>query len=134
LKICKSGIPLVVAVVGVVCIVLGSMFLLQANSKQQEIAGEIAPLTIEQVDAKYEAVKAAQIAYATAEETQIQAGTSAPSVMYDYLSAQRALLGLAKSNLDVVEFVRFIGILNIIIGLGFLIISAGLCKRNQCNT
>ncbi|MDD4874006.1 MAG: hypothetical protein PHE15_03410 [Dehalococcoidales bacterium] len=133
MSICKSGIPLVVAVIGIVCIVAGTMFIMQANSKQQEIAGEIAPLTIEQVDAKYEAVKAAQITYATAEEPKIQAGQAAPSVMYDYLSAQRALLGLAKSNLDVVEFVRYIGILNIIIGVGFLFVFAGLCRRNQCN-
>jgi hypothetical protein len=132
LKICKSGIPVFVAIIGVVCIVAGTMFIMQASSKQQEVAGEIAPLKIEQVDAKYAAVKAAQITYATAEEPKIQAGQAAPSVMYDYLSAQRALLGLAKSNLNVVEFVRFIGILNIIVGLGFLIVSVGLFNRNRC--
>jgi len=133
LKIYKFWIPVVVAIVGVACIVFGAMFISQSCSKQQEVANEIAPLTIEQVDAKYEAVKAAQIAIATAEEPQIQAGKAAPTVMYDYLSAQRALLGLAKSNLNVVEFVKFIGILNIIIGVGFLLISAGLCKRSQNN-
>jgi hypothetical protein len=133
LKICKSGIPLLVAIIGVVCIVAGTMFIMQAGSKQQEIANEIQPLKIEQVDAKYDEVKAKQIAIATAEEPKIQAGQAAPSATYDYLLAQKALLGLAKSNLGVVEFVRYIGILNIIIGLGFLIVSVGLCKRNQCN-
>jgi len=119
--------------IGVVCIVAGIMFIMQAGSKQQEIANEIQPLTIEQVDAKYEAVKASLTAIATAEEPKIQAGQAAPSAMYDYLLAQKALLGLAKSNLGVVDFVRYIGILNIIIGVGFLIVSAGLFKRNQCN-
>jgi len=99
------------------------MFIIQANSSRQEIANEIQPLKIEQVDAKYEAVKASQIALATAEEPQIQAGQAAPSAMYNYLSAQRALLGLAKSNLGVTDFVKTSGITTIIIGASLLLIS-----------
>jgi hypothetical protein len=133
LKICKYWIPAVIGVIGVICIVFGTMFILQAGSKQKEIAGEIQPLKIEQVDAKYATVKAAQIAIATVEEPKIQAGQAAPSAMYTYLSAQRALLGLAKSNLNVVEFVRFTGILNIVIGAGFVLVSLVVCKRSQCN-
>ena len=131
MRICRFGSALLVLVIGVACIALGTLFIFQANSGQQEIANEIQPLKIEQVDAKYDAVKATQITLAAAEEPKIQAGQAAPSAMYSYLSAQRALLGLAKSNLGVVEFVRFIGILNIIIGVGFLLISVVLFRRSQ---
>ena len=134
MKICKVGTPIVVAVIGVVCIVFGTMFILQACSGQKDIANEIQPLKIDQVEAKYEAVKASQVALATAEEPKIQTGQAAPSAMYAYLSAQRASLGLAKSNLEVVEFIKYIGILNIIIGLGLFLISVVLFRRRQSTT
>ena len=127
-KICRFGSSILVLVIGIVCIVLGTMFIIQANSNRQEIANEIQPLKIEQVDAKYEVVKASQIAYATAEEPKIQAGQADPSAMYSYLSAQRALLGLAKSNLGVVDFVRMSGMVTIIIGASLLIISGVMFK------
>jgi hypothetical protein len=66
------------------------------------------------VASKYDAIK-------TAEEPKIQAGQAAASDTYNYLSAQRALLGLAKSNIGIAGLVKSIGIVNIILGIGLIL-------------
>lgn len=124
-------IAVIVALIGVVGIVFGTMFILQAGSAEQDIADEIQPLTIAQVDAKYEVVKANQVALAAAEEPGIQAGTAAPSATYIYLTAQRTSLGLVRSNIGVASFVRTNGILNIAVGLGLILVGMGLLKKDQ---
>ena len=93
---CWSSI--VVAVLGVACLVLGIIFIVQAGSAEQRIADEIQPLTIAEVDAQYEAVKANQTAMAAAEEPGIQAGTAAPSATYNYLTIQLLLLNRLRTR------------------------------------
>jgi len=107
------------------------MFITQASSAEQEIANEIQPLTIAQVDAKYEAVKTNQMALAMTEEPNIQAGKAAPSAMYNYLTAQRTSLGLARTNIGLTGFVRTSGIIGIIIGVGLILAGLGLFKKGQ---
>jgi hypothetical protein len=128
---CKRGSAIVVAVLGVVCLVFGIMFITQASSAEQEIANEIQPLTIAQVDAKYEAVKTNQMALAVTEEPQIQAGEAAPSAMYNYLTAQRTSLGLTRTNIGLAGFVRTSGIIGIIVGVGLILAGLGLFKKGQ---
>ena len=120
-----------VTVLGLAGLVFGILFIVQASSGEQAIADEIAPLTIAEVDPSYDAVKTNQMALAMAEEPQIQAGQAAPSTMYNYLTAQRASLGLAKTNIELVGFVRTIGIINIIVGLGLILAGVGLFKKSQ---
>jgi len=127
----KRGIAIVVAVLGVVCLVFGVIFITQASSAEQEIASEIQPMKIAEVDAKYEAVKIKQMALAMTEEPQIQAGKAAPSAMYNYLTVQRTSLGLAKANIGLAGFVRTSGIIDIIVGLGLILAGVGLFKRGQ---
>ena len=55
------------------------------------------------------------------EEPAIQGGTAAASATYNYLSAQRALLGLAKANVGNVNAVMMNGIVDIILGLGLVL-------------
>ena len=129
---CKRGSAIVIAVLGVVCLVFGIMFITQASSAEQEIANEIQPLTIAQVDAKYEAVKTNQMALAMTEEPAIQAGEAAPSAMYNYLTAQRTSLGLARTNIGLAGFVRTSGIIGIIVGVGLILAGLGLFKKGQC--
>ncbi len=128
---CKRGSAIVIAVLGVVCLVFGIMFITQASSAEQEIANEIQPLTIAQVDAKYEAVKTNQMALAMTEEPNIQAGEAAPSAMYNYLTAQRTSLGLARTNIGLAGFVRTSGIIGIIVGVGLILAGLGLFKKCQ---
>jgi hypothetical protein len=120
---------IIIAVLGVVGLVFGIMFITQASSAEQEIANEIQPLTIAQVDAKYEAVKTNQMALAMTEEPQIQAGQAAPSAMYNYLTVQRTSLGLAKTNIGLAGFVRTSGIIDIIVGLGLILAGVGLFRK-----
>ena len=122
---------IVVTVLGLAGLVFGILFIAQASSAEQAIADEIAPLTIAEVDPSYDAVKTKQMALAMTEEPQIQAGKAAPSTMYNYLTAQRASLGLAKTNIELVGFVRTIGIINIIVGLGLILAGVGLFKQSR---
>jgi len=124
-------IAVVVAVLGVVSLVFGIIFVAQASSAEQEITSEIQPLKIAEVDAKYEAVKTNQMALAKTEEPKIQAGTAAPSAMYNYLTIQRTSLGLARANIGLAGFVRTSGIIDIIVGLGLILAGAGLFKKSQ---
>jgi hypothetical protein len=122
---------IVVTVLGVACLVFGIIFIIQAGSAEQEIADEIQPLAIGDVDARYEAVKTSQMALAAAEEPGIQAGTAAPSTMYNYLTVQRTSLGLARANIGLAGFVRTSGIIDIIVGLGLVLAGVGLFKKGQ---
>jgi ABC-type dipeptide/oligopeptide/nickel transport system permease component len=120
-KLMKRLIGMIVALVGVACLVFGIVFIVQSNSAKKMVADEISPLALSDLNAKYDTVKAAQIKQMAAEEPNIQAGKAAPSVMYDYLSAQRALLGLAKSNVLTAQSVMMNGILDIVIGIGLFL-------------
>jgi hypothetical protein len=122
---------IVVAVLGVVVLVFGIIFITQASSAEQEIADEIQPLTIAEVDAQYEAVKTNQMALAMTEEPQIQAGQAAPSTTYNYLTVQRTSLGLARANIGLAEFVRTSGIIDIIVGLGLILAGVGLFMKGR---
>lgn len=109
---------IIVLVLGLVGVVFGIMFIPMASSASNEIATQVAPLTLDQVSPKYDAVTAAFNTQMAKEEPQIQAGKAAPSAFYAYLSGQRALLGLAKSNMGSVTLVRFLGIAFICLGVG----------------
>ncbi len=122
---------IVVAVLGVVSIVFGAMFITQARSAKQEIASAIQPLKIVEVDAKYEVVKTNQMALAAAEEPKIQAGQAAPSAMYNYLTVQRTALGLIQSNIGLAGFVMTSGIIDIIVGLGLILAGLALFKKDR---
>ena len=122
---------IVVIVLGLVGFVFGIIFITQASSAEQEIANEIQPLTIAEVDAKYEEVKTNQMARAMTEEPKIQAGTAAPSTTYNYLTVQRTSLGLARANIGLVGFVRTSGIIDIIVGLGLILAGVGLFKKSR---
>jgi len=115
----------------VVCLVFGIIFIIQASSAEQEIASELQPLEISEVDAKYEEVKTNQTALVRNEEPNIQAGTAAPSPMYNYLTVQRTSLGLARANIGLAGSVRTNGIIDIIIGLSLILAGIGLLKKGQ---
>jgi hypothetical protein len=125
------AIAVIVIILGLAALVFGILFIPQASSGEQEIADSVAPLKLSEVDAKYDAVAAKYDAMKAAEEPKIQAGQAAPSVTYDYLSAQRALLGLAKANIGTTKFVRLNGIIDIIVGLGLILAGVGLLRKIQ---
>jgi hypothetical protein len=96
------------------------MFILQANTSQQKVADELAPIQISEVNAKYGQVSGA-----------LKAATDPAQITS--LTLTKTSLGLAKSNIGTIKFLQNSGIVNIIIGVGFLLISTGLFKRSQSN-
>lgn len=130
MNICKRVSAIVVAILGVVCLVFGIIFMTQASSAEKEIADDIQPLTIAEVDAKYEAVKANQMALMATEEPNIQAGRAAPSAMYNYLTIQRTSLGLARANIGLAGFTRTSGIIDVVVGLGLILAGLELFKKD----
>jgi len=130
MNIYKRVSAIVVAILGVVCLVFGIIFMTQASSAEKEIADDIQPLTIAEVDAKYEAVKANQVALMATEEPNIQAGRAAPSAMYNYLTIQRTSLGLARANIGLAGFTRTSGIIDVVVGLGLILAGLELFKKD----
>ena len=125
----KRVIAVVVALIGVAILVMGIVFEMQASTAKQTVADEIAPIALADLNAKYDAVKAGQEQYMAKEEPGIQAKTSQPSVVYDYYSAQRALLGLAKSNIGTAKFVMMSGTVDIVLGICLILAGMALYMK-----
>lgn len=125
----KRFIGMVVALIGVVSLVFGVIFIVQAGSARQEIADSIAPLKISEVNAKYDAVKAKQAQLMAAEEPKIQAGQAQPSAMYNYLTVQKVGLGLTKTNIGVAGLLQTGGIVDIVLGVGLFLAGMMMFKK-----
>ena len=126
----KRVIAAIVAILGICALVLGIFFVFQANSAKEQVATEIQPVTLSEVNAKYDAVKAKQLQLRATEEPQIQAGKAAASDTYNYLSIQRTSLGLAKANIGMAKFIQITGIVNIVIGIGLILAGILLFTRS----
>jgi hypothetical protein len=124
----KSMVALIIIAAGAISLVFGIVFLVQAGSARQEIADDIAPLTLDKVDAQYDAVVLQDKAIIQREPL-VQAGKAEPSAMYNYLSIQRTSLGLAKANIGVADFTKTTGIIDIILGVGFLLTGTVLMQK-----
>jgi hypothetical protein len=122
-------LAIIVVVLGLAGVVLGIVFTSNAGNAEEEVAGSIAPLTLDQLDDKYEQVKAGYTAISAAEEPAIQAGTAAPSARYNYLSIQRASLGLAQSNVGLAQMTRTLGFINIGVGAGLILTGFALYRK-----
>ena len=125
----KRFYGIIVALIGVAILVMGIVFMLQSNTGKKTVADEISPIALSDLNAKYNTVEAAQEAQMAKEEPGIQAGQAAPSAMYNYLSSQRALLGLAKSNVGLSGFVMMSGTVDIILGIGLALIGVVLYMK-----
>ena len=122
-------VAMVVSIIGIASLVLGITLITQANSGKQQIANEIVPLKMSEVNAKYDAVKASLSKIQAAEEPNIQTGKAQPSAMYAYLSAQKVGLGLAKANIGTTKVVFTVGIIEIIIGFGLVLTGLILLRK-----
>ncbi|RJO61369.1 MAG: hypothetical protein C4542_06320 [Dehalococcoidia bacterium] len=120
----KNILSILVAVIGVVCIVFGVLFIMQAGDSKTIVVDELkaSGVTLDNLDAKYDAAKAglAQALGAGAAGTE-----TAQSVGW-----QKTSLGLAKSNLGTIDFVQKSGILAIVIGAGLTLAGVGLMKKS----
>ena len=112
-------IALTIAVVGIVCIIFGIMGIMGAGNSEQEVADELAPVTIANLDDTYDQISAAYSAVR---------GTDSPEE--SVLLGKKTSLGLARSNIGTIDFVRNTSILEIVIGAGLVIASIGFFKRD----
>jgi hypothetical protein len=122
-------IAVIVLLIGVVSLALGVMFVIQGNDGKKDLIDDLNPILLDQVNAKYDAVRPLQIQAMAAEEPKIQAKQAAPSATYNYYSAQRALLGLAKSNQLVAQFVMTSGYVTMAMGIGLLLVGVTLFSK-----
>jgi len=125
----RTLIKWAVIVLGLAAVVFGVIFIVQSGPARQQVADSIAPLPLGQVNSTYDSVTTKQQAIRAQEEPNIQAGKAAPSTMYNYLTVQRASLGLAKTSIGLADLIQMVGIVNIIVGAGLLL--AGLAVPNK---
>lgn len=122
-------IAIIVVILGLASLVFGILYLTQASSAEKEVADSIAPLPLADVNAKYDAAKAAAAGQAAKEADQLKVAN--PSNTYLYLSAQRTSLGLAKANIGTAKMVRTTGIVDIIVGFGLVLAGFALLRKVQ---
>lgn len=118
----KNFLSILVAIIGVVCVVFGVLFIMQASDNKTTVVDELTAsgLTTGTLNAAYDQAKAglAQATTAKSVEGMQSAGW------------QKASLGLAKSNLETINFVQKSGIFAIVIGLGFVLAGWGIMKKS----
>jgi hypothetical protein len=51
--------------------------------------------------------------------------------MYNYLTVQRTGLGLARTNVGLVGFIRMAGIINVVLGLGLVLIGVAAPAKSK---
>ena len=127
----KRLIGMVVAIIGVASLVMGIIFIVQSNSGKKQVADDIAPLALSEVNARYDAVSTLNAQFIAAEEPKIQAKQAQPSAMYNYLTAQRDGLGLAKANIGVVGFTMMNGVMDIVLGVGLFLVGFVFIAREK---
>jgi hypothetical protein len=120
----KNIISILVAVIGVVCVVFGVLFIVQSNSSRATLVDElkVSNVTLDTLDSAYNAAKdglSKALAAGTA------GAESAQSAGW-----QKAALSAAKSSRGTIDFVQMSGILTIVIGAGFVLAGAGLMKKS----
>jgi di/tricarboxylate transporter len=130
----KNILSILVAVVGVVCVVFGVLFIMSAGDNKATVVDELksSGLTTATLNATYDQVKGALEQYTAANKAAAvgsAAAASSAEAMQSY-GYQKASLGLAKSNLNTIDFVQKSGILTIVIGAALVWVGWGLMKKS----
>jgi|GEM_PF-2996587 len=119
----KNIISFLVAIIGVVVIVFGVLFIVQASKSKSAVLEElqVSGITASTLDDAYEGAKATlgKAIVSQSEEAAQSAGW------------QKVSLGLAKSSLDTARFVQMCGFMAIIIGVGFVLTAGGLVMTKK---
>jgi hypothetical protein len=120
----KNFLSILVALIGVVCVVAGVIFIMQAGTSKDALVAELATsaVTLDTLDAKYDAAKAGL--------AQALAAGAAGNESAQSIGWQKASLGSAKTSASTIDFVQKSGILAIVIGAGFVLAGLGLMKKN----
>jgi hypothetical protein len=123
-------IAIFIIILGLAGLVLGVVFITQATSAEKQVLDSIAPLTLSDINPKYDAVSATFKQMLPVQQ-KIASNTASAQEMdqLNYVSSQRALLGLAKSNAGLAMFIRLNGITVIVLGIGMGLAGFALLKK-----
>lgn len=119
----KTISALLVTLVGVVAIVFGIIFIMEAGSSRTTLSDELksSNITLATLNAAYDQAKAG-LEQATAAKN-VEAIQSA--------GWQKASLSVAKSNVSTIAFVQNAGILNIVLGAGFVLVGLFMFMKRE---
>ena len=112
----------IMAIVGIACLVFGVMSIIEAGNAEQKVADELEPAGI--------AICDVHAAYGQASAALGQAMQSGDQETIQNATLQKTSLGLAKANVSTIKFVRNTGILEIVLGAGLVLASVGLFKQD----
>ena len=113
---------LFIAIIGVVSLVFGIMFIIESGNAEQRVLDEIAPLNLEIGDVN--------AAYGQASAALGQAMQSGDPEAIQNATLQKTSLGVIRSNVGTIKFLRNSGILEIVLGAGLVLASVGLFKQD----
>ena len=122
-------LAIIVLILGLASLVMGVIFVINSGSARTEVADGIAPVTLADLDGRYDQVKTAQMQVAQQEGAAIQAGN--PSTTYVWLTLQRTSLGLARSSVGIANLTMILGYLNLVIGIALVIVSLGMMRQDK---
>jgi hypothetical protein len=114
-------IGITIVILGLVSLIFGIIYVIQASTAENGIAESIAPLPLDQLDAQYDTVKT--------QYEQMNAAGAKPGIDYNYLTIQKTGLGLARSNVGTAQSLRMNGIIDIILGLGLGLTGLAVMKK-----
>jgi len=117
------AIAVIIIILGLASLVFGILFVTNSGSARQEVADSIDPLPLEQLDDRYDTVKA--------QYDQMRAAGAQPSIEYNYLAVQKTGLGLARANVGTARAIMMYGLIDIIVGLGLVLTGIGMLRKLQ---
>ena len=114
------AMAIIVVILGIASLVFGILFVTQAASAENEVAESIAPLPLDQLDARYEEAKDGI--------KQMEAAGMEPDLA---TKLQKTGLGLARANAGTASAVRVNGVVDICVGLGLVLAGLALLRKTQ---
>lgn len=128
----KNLLSILVAIIGVVCIVFGVLFIMQAKSSRATLVDELktSGVTLATLDSTYDKAKAGLAQASTALATAPDVAKAAVNEKIQDAGWQKASLSGAKTSRATIDFVEKSGIFAIVIGLGFVLAGWGIMKKS----
>ena len=117
------AIAVIIIILGLASLVFGILFTTQSGTARQEVADSIDPLPLDQLDDRYDQVKA--------QYKQMRDSGAQPSAEYNYLAVQKTGLGLARANVGTARAIMLYGLIDIIVGLGLVLTGVAMLRKLQ---
>ena len=114
------AMAIIVVILGIASLVFGILFVTQAASAENEVAESIDPVTLDELDERYDQAKQGIKDMETA-GMEVDVATK----------LQKTGLGLAKANYGTARAVRVNGVVDICVGLGLVLAGLALLRKAQ---